>query len=249
MLKFLSIAAITIAAGTLGVAVSNAATILKPKGVVEVFTSQGCHSCPPADRMVGKLSKTNEILAISTHVDYWDYLGWKDIFATKANTQRQYSYARALRETQVYTPQAVINGRTHAVGSRENQVIGTVNTLADSNQGMVVPINVTVDANSLSINIDEHSVAKDATVYILSLKSVEKVDIERGENSGKTISYHNILKDRQPIGMVKAGGLQMQYPIAELKRMGGDCYAILLQNTDAQGNPSSIVGAVYIEDL
>ena len=248
-LKYLS-ASILAAGLAMGMfTTAEAAKITRPKAVLELFTSQGCSSCPPADRLVGKFSENNEILAISTHVDYWDYLGWKDSFASKANTERQYAYARSMRESQVYTPQAVINGRLHVVGSREDRIMGAVENLQDSGHGMIVPINVKSDANSLTININDHPAAKDATVFILSLSTEETVGIARGENAGAQIMYHNVLKDRQPVGMVKAGGLEMNFPLSELKKSGVDCFAVLLQNTDRSGNPTEIVGAILIEDL
>ncbi len=85
-------------------ATGYSAEIRHPKAVVEMFTSQGCHSCPPADRIMAKFAREDQILALSWHVDYWDYLGWKDTFASKSNTKRQYAYARSLEEQQVYTP-------------------------------------------------------------------------------------------------------------------------------------------------
>ncbi|MEL7429214.1 MAG: DUF1223 domain-containing protein [Pseudomonadota bacterium] len=230
-------------------AFAEAAKITTPKAVLELFTSQGCSSCPPADRLVEKFAQKGEILAISTHVDYWDYLGWKDSFATSANTQRQYAYARSLRESQVYTPQAVINGRAHVIGSKEEKIKQTVDRLSAASQGLIVPINITVDENRLNINVENHAAASDATLYIFSLSQMETVGIEKGENAGRKIVYHNVLKEIQPVGMLKAGGLSMDFPISELKKNGADCYAIVLQQNDADGNPSAIIGAVFVEDL
>lgn len=249
MRKFLSATALALSFAMSGTGFSQELKIVKPKAVVEVFTSQGCHSCPPADKIVGEFAKTNEILAISTHVDYWDYLGWKDIYASSANTQRQYGYARTLRETQVYTPQAVINGRTHEVGSRGASIDAAIEKYTGTNAGLVVPIDISVNDNSIDIAVEDHPSAKDTTLYIISMKSAETVKIKRGENSGKTITYHNVLKKVQPIGMVKPGGLKMQFPIAELRRGGNDRFAIMLQASDKNGNPKEIVGAVYIEGL
>ena len=90
--------------------------------VVELFTSQGCHSCPPADAYLGVLSGRDDIIALAHHVDYWNYIGWKDPFSSPQATERQHSYARAMRKRSVYTPQMVIDGRYDAVGSRRSQV-------------------------------------------------------------------------------------------------------------------------------
>lgn len=232
-----------------GTTLSSAAEITQPKGVVELFTSQGCYSCPPADKIVGDYSKGSDVLALSWHVDYWDYLGWKDSFGSKANTQRQYSYARALKERQVYTPQAVINGRTHAVGSNKSQIEGALKKFASSNRGMTVPIDAVMTGESIKINIDNSLDAADATLYMVFFNKEHEVKIKRGENGGKTLSYHNVVHDSQALGMVKANGLQMEFPMAEMKRHGYDGCALILQKNDSAGNPTAIVGATVITDL
>ena len=89
---------------------------------IELFTSQGCSSCPPADRQLGKLARRPDIVALSFHVDYWDYIGWKDRFASKATTERQRAYARTLRQKYVYTPEMVVDGRVHQPGIQDSQV-------------------------------------------------------------------------------------------------------------------------------
>lgn len=220
-----------------------------PSTVVELFTSQGCSSCPPANGLVRDISGTEELLTLSYSVDYWDYLGWKDIFASKENTLRQYGYARSMGESQVYTPQAVINGRDHVVGSRENAIMKTISKHNSLNQGLTVPINASVNENSIGISIDADARVGDATLYVISMKKSQAVDIKRGENTGKTIKYHNIMSAMQPIGMIKPNGLNIEYPIADLKRQGHDRYAFILQSMDKGGNPGPILGAVYIEDL
>ena len=93
-----------------------AGEVKKPAGVVELFTSQGCSSCPPADEIFGELARKGDVIALAYHVDYWDYLGWQDTLATQDNTARQYDYAKTFGARSVYTPQAVINGRTHVNG-------------------------------------------------------------------------------------------------------------------------------------
>jgi hypothetical protein len=229
---------------------AEAVTISKPKAVVELFTSQGCSSCPPADKVVGKFASETDVLAISLHVDYWNYLGWKDSFSSKDNTKRQYGYATTFSEQQVYTPQAVINGQTHVVGSKEASIRNTAADMDNTGKGLSVPIDVKVEGKRLVVSVEQGiSITGDATLYILSMSREEAVKIERGENAGKTIKYHNVLKDIQPVGMLKADGLSMDFPISELKQNGYDCHAILLQTNDGRGNPARILGAVFIEDL
>ena len=232
-----------------GVVTSDAAEITQPKAVVELFTSQGCHSCPPADKLIGEFAKGNEILALSWHVDYWDYLGWKDVFASKSNTERQYRYAKSLHERQVYTPQAVINGRAHAVGSNRKEISKTINGFEDSSQGMIVPINAKMTNESIKITVANSAVAADATLYMVFFNKEHKVAIKQGENSDKTLSYHNVVHNIQTLGMIKSNGLEMEFPVADMKRHGYDGCALILQKNDVEGNPSAIIGATVISDL
>ena len=234
---------------SVGVLKSGAAEITQPSGVVELFTSQGCYSCPPADKLVGEFSKENKILALSWHVNYWDYLGWKDVFASKSNTERQYRYAKSLEERQVYTPQAIINGRTHAVGSNRSDITNALRGFESSNRGMTVPVEASLTDESLEITVANIADATEATLYMVFFNKEHEVKIKRGANGGKTLKYHNVVHDIQTLGMVKSNGLEMEFPIAEMKRHGYDGCALILQKNDAAGNPSAIIGATVISDL
>lgn len=226
-----------------------AITITQPQAVVELFTSQGCNSCPPADKFVGELSKSDDVLALSWHVDYWDYLGWKDSLASKEYTQRQYQYARTFSENQVYTPQAVINGRTHAVGSDKRAIRAAIKNFSGDERRLFVPIDVSVQADSVNIKIPAGLVKQKAMLNLVYLQDEEKVDIKRGENAGKVLSYHNVVKASQPLGLVKAKGFDMAFPTSEIKAPGHNICALILQATDADGNPGAILGAVVLSDL
>ena len=242
-----SILAPLVLIGTL--ASANAIEITQPKAVVELFTSQGCHSCPPADKVIGEFADTNEILGIGIHVDYWDYLGWKDQFASKGNTQRQYAYAKTLMERQVYTPQAIVNGQAHEVGSRKSRIKNLISDHQQNGKGLTVPIDVSANGDTIAISIGDDARAGDATLYLFSMKRSETVEIANGENGGKTLKYHHILRNIQPLGMVKANGLSLNFPLSELKKDDNDCYALILQKNDKDGNPSLIVGATYLSDI
>ena len=110
--------ALTLLAGLpFGQGAARAGDIETPAGVVELFTSQGCSSCPPADKALETLAREGKVVALAYHVDYWNYLGWADTMASKENTERQYAYARMFGRSGVYTPQAVINGRDHRNGA------------------------------------------------------------------------------------------------------------------------------------
>ena len=119
------------------IAVAFAKALTAQSTVVELFTSQGCSSCPPADELLAEVQEQygDDVITLSYHVDYWDYIGWKDPFASQAITQKQYAYATAFRSRQVYTPQAVINGNSHFTGSdqRKMNLALQSNTLKNSN--------------------------------------------------------------------------------------------------------------------
>lgn len=247
--KFLTALCVAGVLSGLSASIAGAVTISKPEAVIELFTSQGCHSCPPADKLMGKMNREGDYLTLNWHVDYWDYLGWKDIFATPENTQRQYAYARAMRERQVYTPQAVINGRDHSVGSDERKIRNLATTMKASSHGLSVPITVEKGEDGMSIAIQKGDVKGAATLHMVFFNKTQEVEIARGENAGKTLKYHNVVGRAQPLGLVKADGFSMTYPIGEMLKAGFDGCALLLQTDDAQGNPSAIIGAVVISDL
>jgi hypothetical protein len=165
--------------------------------VIELFTSQGCDSCPPADALLKTYADRKDVLALSFHVDYWDYLGWKDTLASAKFTERQRNYAKARNDGQVYTPQAVINGLSHVNGASARDV---ETALADTQSQVTpnrVPLRFWTDRGSIMIETggaDPAASAKDATVWLAVVQKSADVVIDRGENRGKTIHYVNIVR-------------------------------------------------------
>src|ERR1700758_4333241 len=130
--------------GALGVcaivAVIRPAHATDPRAVVELFTSQGCSSCPPADKIIGELAKDPSVIALSMPIDYWDYLGWKDTLADARFSARQKAYSRARGDREVYTPQAVINGSAHVIGSDREGIESAIGATAKTDGVMSVPV-------------------------------------------------------------------------------------------------------------
>ncbi len=241
-----------LAAGALALSLStpaNSAEIYSPKGVVEVFTSQGCSSCPAADRFVTSISRDKDILALAWHVDYWDYLGWKDTFARPDHTDRQKRYSKSLEENQVYTPQAIINGRSHTVGSRAGVIRAALKKFNAQKKGLTVKINASIKDDVLDIRIENSEGIGKATLWMVYFTDQKKVKVERGENRGKNLIYSNIVKDIELVGMMEPDGLKMMLPLKELSRKGHDSCALLLQQTSKYDTPGPIIGAVVIRDL
>ncbi len=159
--------------------------------VVELFTSQGCSSCPPADAMLHELAKQEDVIALALHVDYWDYIGWKDSFADPAFTKRQRAYARVQGERMVYTPQMMINGRQHVVGNHRGKVNKALQ--AHAAQPVVLDISASRQGRSVTIQLGQSSAPAEYVVHLVAFLPKAKVAIERGENAGKTLTYANVV--------------------------------------------------------
>jgi hypothetical protein len=167
--------------------------------LVELFTSQGCSSCPPADELAAELANDPNTIVLSFNVDYWDYLGWRDTLAKPEYTQRQYDYARSRGDGSVYTPQMVVNGTTHAVGSQRRNVENEIET--SRAQALSVPIKLAMNDKSVSVEISEAAVEGEATLWLMAVEPRVKQKIERGENSGRDIVYVNVVRNLVPAAM------------------------------------------------
>lgn len=201
--------------------------------VVELFTSQGCSSCPPADRVLGELAKETDIIALSYHVDYWDYMGWKDIFGRPENSQRQRVYAQRMKKKNVYTPQMIVNGTTDVVGSRPMDVAKAV--MDAKNQEMPVSIKITQDGAKLRI-FTQTGLTQTGSydVMAVAIKPTAEVHIKWGENLGNNFRYVNVVQDFRPIGQLTGRNATFTIPAIQNGKL-----AIFVQ---AQGQ-GAIVGA------
>jgi len=210
--------------------------------VVELFTSQGCSSCPPADALLLELSKRDDVLALSMPVNIWDYLGWRDTLAQPAFAERQRNYVERFGGRSVYTPQMVIDGVTDAVGSREGHVTRAIE-LRNEMKDHDVPIEFAHDGNTITIDVGPDASAKEATLWLVRYVRETPVEIKRGENAGDTITYVNVVKEMTPIGMWKGGELTLTLPKASLIAQGYDGCAAILQE-DGNG---PILGAAVLD--
>ncbi len=213
--------------------------------VVELFTSQGCSSCPPADALLGKLKLRDDVIALTFPVDYWDYLGWKDTLASPAYSKRQRDYARARGDRQIYTPQIVLNGRVHVVGNREKSVESAIKTVAGDDS---VKISMTDDGDAIrvSANGDNTSTSlKKATLWLVLFKGAETVKIARGENRGNTITYNNVVRQITPIGMWEGKSMTITLPKMQFLAAGYNGCVVLLQRDDTR----EIIAAAMLDNL
>ena len=167
--------------------------------VVELYTSQGCSSCPPADRLFEELAARPGILPLALHVDYWDYIGWADTFAQPGFTERQKAYARAAGSRTIYTPQLVVGGRDQLVGS-ESMELGQ---LLELHRAIAQPARLGLRRVGSSVEVTAEAPAglgRPVTVQLVRYKPRETVEIERGENAGRTLTYVNIVTEWRALG-------------------------------------------------
>ena len=161
--------------------------------VVELFTSQGCSSCPPADEILADLAGRDDVIALALHVDYWDYIGWKDEFADPMFTERQKAYAMQAGARSIYTPQFVVGGVNHVVGAEPMQLADQIRDTADLQGGAELSISRSGDTLRVQA-VSAQSFAKALDVVVVSYVPNAEVEIESGENAGKTVEYHNIVQ-------------------------------------------------------
>lgn len=203
--------------------------------VVELFTSQGCSSCPPADAMLHELAQRDDVIALALHVDYWDYIGWKDVFARPEHTARQHAYARAANAETVYTPQMIIGGTDHVIGSRPMQVMDALQ--ARMMQGNAVDVRITRSGDRVFIAATS-TTGGDYLVQLVRYTPTETVAITRGENAGHNLIYSNIVTSWDVIGRWDGlSGLQIEAAAA-----GTDPVVVILQ----QATHGPIVGAAEL---
>lgn len=207
--------------------------------VVELYTSQGCSSCPPADEFLGELVDRGEVIALSLHVDYWDYLGWRDIFAHPDNTRRQVAYRDAIKARSVYTPQIIVNGVDRMVGSDRGAVMASIRRHSSAPLSAKIDLAV-VDGMLKAEIVPIRPASGPCTVWVAAYHSPAPVEIENGENGGRTITYRNVAKSIMRLGVWK--GRDQTRVMAPIPN-GATGMVVLLQ----EGGHGRIIGAANIE--
>ncbi|GHE91995.1 coproporphyrinogen III oxidase [Aliiroseovarius zhejiangensis] len=220
----------------------------RPVTVVELFTSQGCSSCPPADALLGKLGEYEEILPLALHVDYWDYIGWKDTFARAAHTKRQKAYAYSFGTRSIYTPQMVIGGVDQAVGSHAVEVMDVIHRHKAKPQRVAIRTTQATDgvARIRIERMTHRDLPAEMLVQIVRFVPRAKVDISRGENAGLSITSTNVVTDIQGFGVwngMDAAEFDLPNPIAP----EGQAAAIILQAARKGGYPGEILAAIKLD--
>ncbi len=220
--------------------------VRKPKVVVELFTSQGCNACPPADALLGRLVRQPDILGIGYNIDYWDYLGWRDTLARAEFTRRQRMYAKARGDDAVYTPQIIVNGRWHVVGNNPRKVAALINKARGKGGCQLTDMTMRREDKALVVELAEASGKvrammrtfggkkggkgkAEATLWVVGMKSRVPVRIASGENRGRHIAYHHVARHIMPAAMWHGEEKRLSLPLDEIMRGGADFCAALLQ--------------------
>ncbi len=227
---------------------SNAYGVESRPVVIELFTSQGCSSCPPAERFLNKLLKEDngkgEILPLAFHVDYWDNLGWKDPFSSHKNTERQKKYSKKSSSGSIYTPQIIIDGKYAMVGNNIREIRRSIKKAKSEKKHPTPIIFAASGGNEVEIIVNKHrvennySASSPAYIWLFAIKSKTKTKITRGENRGKTMVGRNIVYNSQLLGIWNGG--MTSYSINLKNYPQSDMLAVVMQ----EKNNDSSLGAV-----
>jgi hypothetical protein len=228
---------------TAALILANTAAIADPRAIIELFTSQGCSSCPPADKLLAELRNDSSLLTLSLPVDYWDYLGWKDTLAVPGHTARQKAYSQVRGDREVYTPQVVVNGVAQALGSDRGEIEKAVAQSHQNVSTLSVPLHVTIANERVTVTVPNGSGdAAAGDVWLCPLSRSITVGIGRGENRGRTITYTNVVRRWVRLGTWTGQSETFTVPVDAIKFAGVDAIAVMLQGGSAD-KPGAMLGA------
>jgi hypothetical protein len=216
-----------------------------PRAVVELFTSQGCSSCPPADKILGELARDPSVIALSMPIDYWDYLGWKDTLADSRFSARQKAYSRVRGDREVYTPQVVVNGSAHVIGSDRAGIESAIDATGKSDGVMSVPVTMTQSGKEVTVSVAASSKGSAVThgeVWICSISKAVPISIGRGENSGREVTYHNVVRNLLKVGDWSGTSGSWTVPLENISREGVDAAVAYVQD-GTRDKPGAMLGA------
>jgi hypothetical protein len=236
-----ALAAILLAPGLYPIA-ARAAMMAEPVVVVELFTSQGCSSCPPADAFLGELAQRKGMLVLAYHVDYWNYMGWKDIFSSPEMTQRQRAYAHRLGHRYVYTPQMVVDGTAQEEGAARPKI---EKLLVEARKAINKKYAIRISrggVNEVKIGLparkpmekkasdgNPEAKVKTATLWLVAYDDKHTTEILKGENRGKTLDYYNVVRSYKPVATWEGKPLEVVLNLAQEIAAGYKNCAVLLQ--------------------
>lgn len=218
-----------------------------PRAVVELFTSQGCSSCPPADKIIGELARDPSIIALSMPIDYWDYLGWKDTLADARFSARQKAYSQMRGDRNVYTPQVIVNGSVHVLGSDRSKIEGAIGDTRKAESVMSVPVSMTLAGKQITVSVaasNKGPAAAHGEVWICSVSKAVPITIGRGENRGQKVTYYNVVRNLLKVGDWNGSSGSWTVPLENISREGVDAAVVYVQD-GSRDKPGAMLGAAY----
>jgi len=218
----------------------------EPRAVLELFTSQGCSSCPPADKLMAEYAQDPSVIAMSMAVDYWDYLGWKDTLALTGHSNRQRAYAKARGDRQVYTPQVVVDGVVHALGSDKAAIERAIRQTREQSSPLLLPVKIEHAGDLLRVTVAASKGEEgQAEIWLCPITRSIPVVIGRGENSGHTITYTNVVRRWIKLGDWAGKAETFNVPVKDVQSGGIDSAAVVVQSGVASA-PKLMLGAAQI---
>jgi hypothetical protein len=219
-----------------------------PRAVVELFTSQGCSSCPPADKLVGELAKDPSVIALSMPVDYWDYLGWKDTLADSRFSARQKAYSHVRGDRNLYTPQMIVNGSAQVIGSDRVAVEGAIKNTGKADGVMSVPVTMTLSDKKINVSVEASKMPTTARgeVWLCSISRAVPISIGRGENRGRELTYYNVVRNLVKVGDWNGSSGSWSVPLENIFREGVDAAVVYVQDGNRE-KPGPMLGAAMTE--
>jgi hypothetical protein len=217
-----------------------------PRAVVELFTSQGCSSCPPADKIIGELARDPNVIALSMPIDYWDYLGWKDTLADSRFSARQKAYSQMRGDRDVYTPQVVVNGSAHVIGSDRAGIDDAIKDTGKSDGVMSVPVTMSLSGKQINVSVaaSKATTAAHGEVWICSVSKAIPISIGRGENRGREVTYYNVVRNILKVGDWNGSSGSWTVPLENISRDGVDAAVVYVQDGN-RDRPGAMLGAAY----
>ena len=210
--------------------------------VVELFTSQGCSSCPQADAFVGELQSRHDVIAMSFNIDYWDYIGWRDTLASHENTLRQQAYSKVLPSHQIYTPQMVIDGDEDVAGNQRDNAMQIIEKCKKEDIAERIPVTLRLVGDEVDVALGAGA-HRNATVWMAHTLGARVVDIASGENRGRTITYHNVVRSFAAVGKWSGEALSLRLPVKGQPGENSDGIVVWVQS----GEMGQILGAAQLK--
>ncbi|MGO9360264.1 MAG: DUF1223 domain-containing protein [Xanthobacteraceae bacterium] len=232
-------------AGAIAVVALAGRAFADPRAVVELFTSQGCSSCPAADKVLGDLARDPSLIALSLPIDYWDYLGWKDTLADTRFSARQRAYSHMRGDREVYTPQAVVNGTVHVLGSDRAGIEEAAARTHGDAEVMSVPVSINQANSALNVTVAEgHGPLVHGEVWVCAVSKAVAIRIGRGENRGREVTYHNVVRNWLKVGDWTGKAGSWSVPLENIKSDGVDAAVVYVQDGN-RDRPGPMLGAAF----